>query len=99
MKSIEPPFCLEGKSSERLNVPNSKNLQVSSSDIQFFPKLNTQLLMEEFDMKPADMKLDEFSAKFQVFTKGLVQHLYMCYFHLRCCWRLNGHSVDDLWIC
>jgi hypothetical protein len=35
----------------------------------------------------------------QVFTKGLVQHLYMCYFHLRCCWRLNRHSVDDLWIC
>jgi hypothetical protein len=71
MKSIEPSFCLEGKSSERLNVPNSKNLQVSSSDIQFFPKLNTQLLMEEFDMKRADMKLDEFSAKFPGIYEGI----------------------------
>jgi hypothetical protein len=44
MKSIEPPFCLEGKSSERSTVPNSRNLQVSLSDFQFFPKLKTQLL-------------------------------------------------------
>jgi len=54
-------------------------------------------------MKAADMKFDEFSANSQMFAfaKGLVEHLYMCYFHLRCYWRLNGHSdsVDDLWIC
>jgi hypothetical protein len=71
MKSIEPPFCLEGKSSERSTVPNSRNLQVSLSDFQFFPKLKTQLLKEEFDIKPADMKFDEFSAKYPGVCEGI----------------------------
>jgi len=101
MKSIEPLFCLEGKSSERSTVPISRNLQVWFSDFQFFPKLKTQLLKEEFDMKPADMKFDEFRAKFPdvCICKGIGWTLVHVLLSFMLYWRLNGHSVDDLWIC
>jgi hypothetical protein len=94
MKSIELPFCLEGWSSERSTAPNSRNLQLSLSDFQFFPKLKTQLLKEELDMKPADMKLDEFSAKFQGVCEGigstLVQVLLSFTLLLEIEWTLSG---------
>ena len=45
--------------------------QTSQSCSLLFPKLKTQLLNEELDMNPEDMKLDDCSARFWTFRAGV----------------------------